>query len=129
CQDQMAQVDHVIGMEMGEEDVIDLARPDAGAEQLDGHTRPGIHEERLVAQAHECGRPSTRRVRRWTAGSQEPELHRELPVDTGRDYRRGAMRWTASADVMTGNTSKSTRSLPAATHRSRRHRSSHSISW
>jgi len=47
----------------------------------------------------------------------------------GWRYSRGAMRWTASADVMTGNTSKSTRSLPAAIHWSRRRRSSHSISW
>ena len=46
-----------------------------------------------------------------------------------RDYSRGAIRCNASAEVITGITSKSTRSLPAAIHWSSSRRSSHSIIW
>jgi hypothetical protein len=53
CQHEMAEVDHVIGVEMGEEDAVELARQDPGAEHLDGHSGTSVHEERLASDTNE----------------------------------------------------------------------------
>jgi hypothetical protein len=75
-QHEVAEVDHVVGVQMGEEDALELARPDPGAEQLHGHPGSGVHEERLVAGANERRRPATRRVRRRASGPEQRDVHR-----------------------------------------------------
>ncbi len=88
---------------------------DPAARGLDGHRlqrRAAVHVGRRGA-ARDPDRVS---LDQPLAAEPDALTLGPAPVGPARRYRRGAMRCTASAEVMTGITSKSTRSLPAAIH-------------
>lgn len=74
----------MVGVEMGEEDEVDVDEPRVGAEQLPLGSFPAVHEHALATTTNEGRRGSATCGRRRRCRAEEDEIE----VHGGRWYRR-----------------------------------------
>ena len=76
--EQMTQIDRVIGVVMRDEHRGPVVRPHAGLHELHADPGAGVHQEALAAaERHERGGAATRGVRRRRAGTEQARPHGE----------------------------------------------------
>ena len=64
----------MIGVEMGQEDVLEVDEPDVGSEELPLCPFAAVDEKAIAAASDERRRRPTRRSRRGGGGSEEDEV-------------------------------------------------------
>ena len=73
--DEMVEVDVMIGMVMGDKEVIDLRRPDPTLDELVDDSGTAIDEDIFLARANYLRRSTTVRIWRRNAGAEKGYLH------------------------------------------------------
>jgi len=78
--DELEEIDDVIGMKMGQEDGVERAARGAGGDQPLRRARAAIDEEGAIAMADEAGRAEPLGIALRAAGAKQGELHGARPI-------------------------------------------------
>ena len=73
--DQLVEIDHVVGMQMRQQHGVELGAGAAGAEQPLRHARAAVDQEAPLAGADQARRPEAALIHLRTAGAQERDAH------------------------------------------------------
>ena len=96
--DEMAQVDEVVRMEMGDEQVIDLVRHQAQLDHPVDDAGAAVDDEVARAGPHRVARPAPLRVGERQSGAQQAHLHLRLHRGrTGRGATESPAAWRRAA--------------------------------
>ena len=89
--DQLVEVDQMVGMEVGQQQRIERRAGGAGADQALGHARAAVDQEAPVAVADQARRAVAPGMDLRAAGAEQRDLHQAIRPPMGCGARSAAM--------------------------------------